>query len=286
MKHTLCALAVLLSTTAFSLAQAQTIKVGTHPTFAPFEFVDKEGKAIGFDIDLINEIAKANGDQIVFESMPFDGLIPSLITGNIDVIISGMTITEARQKRVDFSDGYYNSNLSILIKKDKEDVYTSAEALKGKVICTQIGTTGHEFAKTLTKEVKALNNEPDAIMELKNGGCEAVINDRPVNLYYLKASKSNDLIDFVDPKFEANVDSFGIAIRKGNQELVDRINAGLQKITTNGVLDDLHIKWFGTNAQGENVDGDYDTTELPVPETQPAVDPAPQVAPATTTTQV
>ena len=129
-------LCAALSSTTF----AQTLRVGTHPTFAPFEFVDSEGTPIGFDLDVINAIAKVNGDEIQIESMPFDGLIPSILTGNLDLIISGMTITDERKKRVDFSKGYYNSKLSIIIKKDKAQEYTSADALKGKTICVQIGT--------------------------------------------------------------------------------------------------------------------------------------------------
>lgn len=250
-KKTLLALALSVSAAALSTqAFAETLKVGTHPTFAPFEFSDQEGNVIGFDLDVIKAIAKANGDEIQIESMPFDGLIPSLLTGNIDVIISGMTITDVRKKRVLFTDGYYESNLSYLIKKDKADVYTSAEALKGKTVCVQIGTTGHAFADTITPgNVKALNNESDAILELSNGGCEAVINDRPVNLYYLKKSNLDTLVDVVDPKFKENVDSFGIAVRKGNNELLEKLNKGLKELQASGELDKIHVKWFGQSSQ-------------------------------------
>lgn len=263
-KKTLLALALSVSAAALSTqAFAETLKVGTHPTFAPFEFSDQEGNVIGFDLDVIKAIAKANGDEIQIESMPFDGLIPSLLTGNIDVIISGMTITDARKKRVLFTDGYYESNLSYLIKKDKADVYTSAEALKGKTVCVQIGTTGHAFADTITPgNVKALNNESDAILELSNGGCEAVINDRPVNLYYLKKSNLDTLVDVVDPKFKENVDLFGIAVRKGNNELLEKLNKGLKELQASGELDKIHVKWFGQSAQ-----------EQPAEE-QPAEEPA------------
>lgn len=176
-----------------------------------------------------------------------------MITGNIDAIISGMTITEARQKLVDFTDGYYNSNLSILIKKDKEAEYTSADALKGKTLCVQIGTTGHAFAETISKDnIKALNNESDAIMELSNGGCEAVINDRPVNLYYLQKSNLKDIVEFVDPKFKDNVDQFGVAVSKGNEELLKKLNEGFEKISASGELDALHVKWFGKGLENTN----------------------------------
>lgn len=244
-------LCAALSSTTF----AQTLRVGTHPTFAPFEFVDSEGTPIGFDLDVINAIAKVNGDEIQIESMPFDGLIPSILTGNLDLIISGMTITDERKKRVDFSKGYYNSKLSIIIKKDKAQEYTSADALKGKTICVQIGTTGHAFAdKVSPGNVKALNNEPDAILELTNGGCEAVINDRPVNLYYLQKANLDTLIDFVDPQFEKQADVYGIAMRKGNEELLNKINSGLDKITASGELDAIHLKWFGQDTKGRTAE--------------------------------
>ena len=179
-------------------AQADTLKVGSHPTFAPFEFVDSEGKAIGFDIDLINAIAKANGDTVEIVSMPFDGLIPALVTNQIDAIISGMTITDVRKERVEFTNGYYKSIQSVLIRKADADKFKKVEDLKGQKICTQIGTTGDKFARTLTEDVIAMNNEPDALMELRNGGCSALINDRPTNLYYLLQSKATEIGELKD----------------------------------------------------------------------------------------
>lgn len=232
-------------------AMAETLRVGTHPTFAPFEFLEND-KITGFDIDVINAIAKANGDTVELVSTSFDGLIPSLITSNIDVIVSGMTITEARQKRVDFTDGYYDSYLSILVRQDDTKKYRAAKDLAGQTICVQLGTTGHEFAKTLSKDkVKAFNNEPDAITELTNKGCEAVINDRPVNLYYLQKyntrnqNGSVELANIVDKTMTVNVDKFGMAVRKGNTELLNKLNAGYKKIQENGELDAIYVKWFG-----------------------------------------
>ncbi|MCK0534343.1 MULTISPECIES: basic amino acid ABC transporter substrate-binding protein [unclassified Anaerobiospirillum] len=250
-KKTLLALTLGITAASFSAqTMAENLKVGTHPTFAPFEFIDMDGKIIGFDIDVINAIAKANGDEVTMMSMPFDGLIPSLITGNIDVIIAGLTITEARQKRVLFSDDYYDSNLSMLIRKEDESKYTTTEALKGKPICVQIGTTAHTFAdKVSPGVVKALNDQADAMRELQNKGCEALINDRPVNLYYLNKSGLDTLVDVVAPEFKVDIDSFGIAVRKGEEELRDKLNAGLEKIRESGELEKIHVKWFGKSTE-------------------------------------
>ena len=110
----------------------------------------------------------------------------------------------------------------------------------------------HALADQLSPgKVKALNNEPDAILELSNGGCEAVINDRPVNLYYLNKAQLSTLTEFVDPSFKEKVDKFGIAVRKDNQALVDKINAGLAKLEESGELDQIYVKWFGQTRDGK-----------------------------------
>ncbi len=227
--------------------QAATYKVGTHPTFAPFEFVDAAGTPTGFDVQLIEAVLKSQGDEVEIVSMPFDGLIPALLTGQIDAIISGMTITEERQKRVDFSTGYYNSTLSAVLRSADSAKYQSTEDLKGQKICAQIGTTGSAFAEKLSpNQVVNLNNEPDALLELKNGGCAALINDRPVNLYYMKKAGGNDFAELTDAALTSNPDLYGIAVKKGNAELLNKINQGLQDIEKSGELKAIHQEWFGT----------------------------------------
>lgn len=246
MKKIALALAALCMTGAALSAQAETYKIGTHPTFAPFEFVDEAGTPTGFDVDLIKAVLKSQGDEVEIVSMPFDGLIPALLTSQIDAIISGMTITEERQKRVDFSTGYYNSTLSAVVRSADAGKYKSTEDLKGQKICAQIGTTGSAFAEQLSPaKVVNLNNEPDALMELKNGGCEALINDRPVNLFYMKQAGGSDFAELVDNALTSNPDLYGIAIKKGNSELTTKINQGLADIEKSGELKAIHEKWFG-----------------------------------------
>jgi ABC-type amino acid transport substrate-binding protein len=122
--------------------------VGTNPSFAPFEFTDKkDGKVQGFDIDLINALAKKAGyEKVTIKSIAFDGLIPSLESGNIDVSITGMSITDARKQKVNFTDPYYESGLMALVKKDN-DAIKNLDDLKGKTIAVQIGTTGAKYAE-------------------------------------------------------------------------------------------------------------------------------------------
>lgn len=244
MKKSILAAAILAL--GLNAASADVLKVGTHPTFAPFEYVDDNGKAIGFDIELIEAIAKTQGDTVEIVSMPFDGLIPALLTGQIDASITGMTITDERKKRVDFTEGYYVSSLSALIAaKDKESL-TDVQKLKGQKICAQIGTTGAMFAEKLSPgNVVALNNQPDAMLELQNGGCVALINDRPVNLFYLQKANTDKIVELADKSLVENADVYGIAVQKGNSAMVEKLNKGLKAVKEKGQYKELHKKYFG-----------------------------------------
>ena len=117
-------------------AQAATISVGTEATFAPFEFMDEQTKQLtGFDMEIIEAVAKEMGDDVRVHNMGFDALIPSLQTGIIDVTVAAMTITPERQKRVDFTDPYYQSGVVIMVRKEDAKKYTNFESLEGQRLC-------------------------------------------------------------------------------------------------------------------------------------------------------
>ena len=220
-KFGLIAVAAMLATGAFSSANADdVIRVGTEATYAPFEFMDENAKPQGYDIDIINAIGEAMGYEVEVVNMPFDGLIPALMTSQIDAVIAAMTITEERAKRVDFSDPYYKSGLSVLILEQNKDKYQTLESLKGQPLCAQIGTTGAMKAEELSPgNAKSFNTEPEAFMELKAGGCQGVV----------KMITAED---------------YGIAVNKGNTEMKQIIDEGLKKIRDNGKFAEIHKKWF------------------------------------------
>mgnify|MGYP000683038768 FL=1 len=122
--------------------QKKELVVGTAPSFAPFEFPSEEAdKPTGFDMELIEAIGKKMGyEKVTIKGMGFDALIPAMNAGNIDVIISGMSITDARKKQVLFTDPYYESGLMVIVKKDNNEI-KSFDDLKGKRIGVQLGTT-------------------------------------------------------------------------------------------------------------------------------------------------
>lgn len=224
-------------------AKAKVLKVGTDAGFAPFEFQDEVSKKyVGFDIDLIEAVGKQIGYQVQIQSMGFDGLIPALDAGNIDAIIAGMTITPERAKKVNFSKPYYKSGLAIVVKMDNNTIKDFKD-LEGKKLGVQIGTTGAMEAKKIKgATIREFNTAPEAFMELKANGVDAVVNDLPVNEYYIAKAGSKDAKVVGQP---LNSEDYGIATAKKNAELNEKINKALDELKKNGEYEKIYVKWFG-----------------------------------------
>lgn len=226
-----------------SQSQAKVLRVGTEPSFAPFEFQDEKSKDfVGFDMDLIQAIGKQMGYEVKIQSMGFDALIPALEAGNIDVAVSGMSINEERAKKVNFSKPYYKSGLSVVVKADNNTI-KGFKDLDGKKLAVQIGTTGAEEAKKVPNAtVREFNTMSDVFMELKAGGVDAVVNDAPVNDYYIAKSGSKDA-KAVGELLSA--EDYGMATAKKNTELAGKIDKALEELKKNGEYEKLYTKWFG-----------------------------------------
>ena len=222
---------------------AKVLKVGSSVDFAPFEFQDEGQKEYqGFDMDLIRAIGKEMGYDVEIQNLGFDGLIPALQGKNIDAIISGMSINDERKQNVLFSDPYYQSGLTMVVR-DNETAIKSFQDLKGKKVAVQIGTTSaDEVRKIDGVEIKELNTPADCFMELKAGGVDAVVNDRPVNDYYITKNNAQG-VKALEEKLTA--EDYGIAIGKDNKELQQKVNDALKKLKENGEYDKIFAKWFG-----------------------------------------
>ena len=202
--------------------------------------------AEGFDMDLIRALGKEMGYEVEIQNLGFDGLIPALEAKNIDLIISGVTINEERKQRVLFSDPYYQSGLAMVVRFDNSAI-KGFKDLKGKKVAVQIGTTSaKEVRKMEGVDVTELNTAPDCFMELKAGGVDAVVNDRPVNDYYIAQTK--DVGVKALPEL-LTAEDYGIAIHKDNKELLDKVNAALKKLKENGGYQKVFDKWFAGAAQ-------------------------------------
>ena len=198
---------------------------------------------MGFDIDLMNALAKKAGyEKVEFKSIPFDGLIPSLEGGNIDAIITGMSITDARKQKVNFTEPYYESGLMAIVGKNNDSI-KGLEDLKGKTIAVQIGTIGADEAHKIEgATVKTFDSSDLACLELKNGGADAVISDLPVLQYFLKKGGSAYAKSVGTPK---KGDFYGFAVAKKNTALCDQLNKALAELKKNGEYQKIYDKWFG-----------------------------------------
>ena len=220
----------------------KTWRVGTDATYAPFGFKDQQtGDLAGFDIDIIKAIAKEEGLKVEVQNLNFDALLPALQTNTLDVAISDMTISEERAKQVDFSNSYYIAGSGLVVNLDNTDIKAFSD-LPGKRIGVSIGSTGSEIASKIPNaQIREFNNIVDAFLELQNGGVDVVINDTPVNEYYVN-TKGKGIAKVVGEDYEAA--PLGIAVKKGNTELLKKINDGLGKIKANGEYAKIYKKWF------------------------------------------
>lgn len=234
---------LLLSGCATQPQQAKILKVGSDTAFAPFEFQEEGSKEyVGFDMDLIKAIGKQMGYEVQVQSLNFDGIIPALEAGNVDVAISAMTITPERAEKVNFSQPYYKSGQSLVVKAANQTIQSFAD-LEGKRIGVQIGTTGADEAKKVKNAtIREFNTAPEAFLELKAGGVDAVVNDLPVNEYYIAKSNAADTKLAGEPM---SSEEYGIASSKKNTELNEKINKALAELKKNGEYEKIYVKWFG-----------------------------------------
>lgn len=243
----IAALAAVLSLSASFAANAlETLRVGSLTVYPPFEYLDSStGEYEGFDMDLIREVGKREGFKIEIVSMSLDGLVPALMSGNIDAAVSALTITPERSARVDFTKPYLNAGLTVMTTKENASAIQSLKDLEGKTLCAEIGSSGALVMKRIPgAKIRTFNSAADAFLELNKGGCYAMLNDGPVNRYFLKqrASKHMNLtsLDFV-----VSDDFYGFAVQKGNKALLERLNKSLDEIKADGTFDRIYEKWFG-----------------------------------------
>jgi len=243
MKKSLVLMLVLLAVITLSTGvMAQRYVVGTNASFPPFEYVE-DGEIVGFDIDLVKEIAELQGFEVEFRDISFDSLIPGLASGSLDIVAAGMTITEARKEVVAFSDPYYSANQSVLVHQDSEEDLT---VLFGdNDIGVQTGTTGDTWVREklmerdiLTGDIRNYDSYVFVIRDLANENIDAAVLDKPVAETYSKNNPVKVVAELITGE------EYGIAVSKNNSELQKEINEGLAKVIENGTMDELIEKYF------------------------------------------
>ena len=226
---------------------ADTLKVVTEATFAPFEYTeDGSEDIIGFDVDMMNAIAEDQGLSIEFVNLEFDSLIPALESDQGDIICAGMNkLAGDRAEKADFGDTYFESDLMLLVKSDSDLAGIDAVTSDMK-LASQIGTTGGDYVQALADEGKiaegvVLNQWTDCYMQLQNGDVQGVIVDKPVGEAYLNSN--SDKAKFAGDMF-GDHEEYAFAVKKGNTELLDKLNTGLANLKESGKFQELVDKWF------------------------------------------
>ena len=243
--------ALVVAAGAMPASAQQVLKVGSTPTGVPFTFLDTKTNSIqGIMVDLITEIGKDAGFPVQIEPMQFSTLIASLTSNKIDIISAAMYITAARKEVIDFSDPIYTYGEGLFVPKTDTKDYTTQDDLKGETVGAQVGTAFVDALKKtgLFTEVKVYDTIPDIMRDVNAGRLKAGFADYPILAYNLKQGGFPE-VRLVESYKPVTVGSVGIGVRKGDTELLDKINASLAKLKANGTIDKILEKW-GLKATG------------------------------------
>jgi polar amino acid transport system substrate-binding protein len=223
------------------------IIVGTSADYPPFEYVEN-GKIVGFDIELITALLEELGYTVEVQDIGFDSLVPSLVTGKIDVIAAAMTITPLRLEKIDFTNSYYNSDQSILLPADSDVIIDEDEDLSNLTIGAQTGTTGElwvienlinvENATMTDDQLKRYDTYTLAVLDLDNGNVDALILDNPVAESFAKDEDRK--VEYVIQTDEY----FGFGVAKGNDDLLNGLNKELESFMESDDWANLLNKYF------------------------------------------
>lgn len=226
-----------------SYQDSKTIEVGSDIAYAPMEYYDTDGTTVlGFDKDLSDALAEKLGVSFRWNNASFDGLITQLASQKIDVVISGMSDTAERQKKVDFVD-YYQAGAMILVQKGNPEGIGTLADLCGKTIAVQRGTTQEGYAEDQSAkcsdpiDILSFDRETEAMLQVKNGRAVAGMQDYPVATYNARTSGGGGDFEVVGDQIQAG--PLGIAVAKDNTGLRDAIEAALQAIIDDGTYADL-----------------------------------------------
>jgi polar amino acid transport system substrate-binding protein len=219
-----------------------TLVVGMELAYPPFEMADERGQPAGVSVDLANALGEFLHKKTEIQNLPFDGLIPSLRTGRIDLIISSMTATPERAQTIDFSEPYLKTGLCLLVGKNSGIQSIDDADRKGKTIAVKQGTTGHIYSALHAKNAKVLvlDREAACVLEVVQGKVDAFIYDQMSVFKHWQ--QNEETTRAILKPFQQ--ESWAIGIRKGNDDLRRQVNAFLKDFREKGGFDRLGDKWL------------------------------------------
>ena len=245
MKRTVWNVLIILTLTGLLLMACagggEKVRVATDATWPPFESVDEQSKEIiGFDIDLMNEIAKKGDFEVEYINVAFDPLLAGIAQCQYDLAISAITITDERKANMQFSNPYFEAGQIVTVRTDNTEI-TGPESLSGKTVGAQLGTTGAiEVEKISGATLRTYDDISLAFQDLMNGQIDAIVADKPMALGYV--GQNSDKIKTVGDAFTE--ENYGVAVCKTNAELLEKVNNGLAAVLEEGLIDTLTQKWL------------------------------------------
>lgn len=228
--------------TLAAIQKKGTLKVGTSADFPPFEFhtmVDGKDTIVGADVDMVNKIAEAIGVKVDFVDTDFKAVLSGLESGAVDIGVSGISATDERKKKYDFSENYYNPPQKVVINKKNAAAYTSVDSLAGKKVGTQTGSIQEGIAKEQIKDANHVSvpKVPTIINELNQGSLDAMVVEETIGASYIA---QNPDLQFADIQLESNPDeAYAIAVPKGSEELLAEINKVIKDLVDSGEMEEI-----------------------------------------------
>ena len=261
MKKVVLALCLFLMTNIFAsdlnlwknstlnkIIQRGELIVGMEPGYMPFEMKDKRGRIIGYDVDMAKQMAKAMGVKLKLVPTAWDGIIAGLVTDKYDIIMSGMTITQQRNLKVNFANPYIVVGQTVLMKKELASKIKTARHLDKKeyTVATKLGVTGEIATRKFFKKAKIItfDTEADAASEVLNGRADALVYDQPYNVLFMSDKGKDRLVHLDTP---LTYEPLGWAIRKGDPDFLNWLNNFLRQMQEDKVLNfnkKLYNKWL------------------------------------------
>lgn len=258
--QTLAAAAVIIGATAMVAMPTQArdlpeirddvFQVANSGAYPPFSFVNTQGELVGFDVDIAKALAEKMGVEVEVQSSPWNGIIAALAGGRFDACICSMSVTEERQKAVDFTDSYYSAGLSVWVQESTDDI-SSIDDFSGKRVGSTLGETGNQWAVENGEgewRNQTFQGLPDMMNGLTTGRIDVMIaDDVPVLVAMQENAPAIKMVDVGElPRWPA-----AISIQKNKPELMEALNVALAEIKEDGTYQDIVDKWIGEGANIE-----------------------------------
>lgn len=236
------------SVTAGALDEIQkrgTLRVGMEPGYMPFELTNQKGEIIGFDVDMAKRMAKAMDVKLELVSTAWDGIIPALLTGKFDIIMSGMTLTQQRNMSINFALPYIVIGQTVLVNNKHQGVIKSYKDLNNEkfTVASKLGTTGEQATKRMVPTAKYISyeTEQEGVMEVVNGKIDAFIYDMPFNAAAW-VQRGQGKVYHLDTPF--TYEPLAWAVKKGDFDFINWLNNFMIQIKNDGTYDKIYGKWF------------------------------------------